>query len=106
MDEEIKTVEEQEMTQEEKENALNEMFKSQLTKHQNYGMMVGAQTICHIVLEKIYAFEKTLGSKSTNDYKRLVKDIKKFCEVGVSRKVNVDGTTEPVNQNDVETVQN
>ena len=33
------------------------------------------------------------GKRTLNDYRRLVKDIRGFCETGVSRKINADGTT-------------
>ena len=68
-------------------------------------MLLGAQVICQTVLDKISEFERIPGSKSNNDHKRLIKDIKKFCEVGLSRKVNTDGDAEPVEKNE-ETVQN
>jgi hypothetical protein len=39
-----------------------------------------------------------------NDYKRLIKDIKNFCAIGVSRNINADGETETIEES--ETVQN
>ena len=69
-------------------------------------MLLGAQAICKTVVDKIYAFERSPSKKTANDYKRLMKDIKKFCEVGLSRKVNLDGTTEAVEQDKPETAQN
>lgn len=69
-------------------------------------MLLGAQAMCQTILGKIYTFESSNGKKSTNDYKRCIKDVKKFCEVGLSRKVNADGTTEEVEQEESETVQN
>ena len=87
---------------------LKEAIEEQLRKVQRQNLLIGAQTICKVVLEKIYTAEAVPGKRTMNDYKRLIKDIKKFCEVGISRKVNADGETEPVEEesNTNETVQN
>ena len=52
------------------------------------------QTACHTALDRIYAFERTAGKKSNNDYKRCLQDLKKFFEVGISRKANADEAEE------------
>lgn len=67
---------------------LREAVESQMRKIHNQGMVIGFQTACHTMLDKIYAFENSVGKKSTNDYKRLVKTIAEFCNVGVSRKLS------------------
>lgn len=77
-----------------------------LSKIRTQSMLLGAQAICKTIADKIYIFESSQGKKSANDYKRLIKDVKKFCEVGLSRKVNLDGTTEPIEKTDSETTQN
>lgn len=105
MSEEIQNVEET-------KNDLmdNEEFKeavhAQMRKTHNQGMVIGFQTACHTILDRIYAFERKPGSKSTNDYKRLVKDVKKFCDTGVSRKMNENGEIEAPKETESETVQN
>lgn len=102
-------IEEIQNVEEENENNLvdNEEFKeavqAQMRKLHNQGMVIGFQTACNTVLDRIYAFDRKPGSKSTNDYKRLVKDIKKFCETGVSRKMNENGEVKTA---ETETVQN
>ena len=98
--EENKPIENQEETLSNDE--LKSAIEEGMSKMRRQLMLLGAQVICQTVLDKITKFENTPGSKSNNDHKRLIKDIKKFCEVGVSRKVNTDGETEPVE----ETVQN
>lgn len=70
------------------------------------GMIVGFQTACHTALNKIYEFERGAGKKSTNDYKRCIKDLKKFFETGLSRKMNSEETTESEENTEVETTQN
>lgn len=95
MDEEIKTPA---MENDELKTAIEE----QLSKIRRQSMLLGFQVAAQSVLDKIAAFERIPGNKSNNDHKRLIKDLKKFCEQGLSRKVNVDGETEPVD----ETVQN
>ena len=106
MDEE-KIVEEQE-TDPMDNDELKKAIEEQLSKIRRQNILIGAQTVCKVVLDKINAFERSPGNKSNNDHKRLIKDIKKFCETGVSRKVNADGETEPINEESTEpeTVQN
>ena len=101
MEELTKPTEEKEpnnMNDDELKGAINET----LSKIRRQAMLLGAQAMCNTILDKILTFERTPGNKSNNDHKRLIKDIKKFCETGLSRKVNTSGETEPVN----ETVQN
>ena len=106
MDEE-KTVEGQDANPMDNDD-LKKAIEEQLSKIRRQSILIGAQTVCKVVLDKINAFESSPGSKSNNDHKRLIKDIKKFCETGVSRKVNADGATEPINKESAEseTVQN
>lgn len=69
-----------------------------LSKIQRQSMLLGGQSMCHIILNKITAFENKPGTKSNNDHKRLIKDIKHLCEIGLSRKVNIDGETEAIEE--------
>lgn len=94
MDEENKVVEVQEDTSLMNNEELKEAIEAQLRKHQNYGMQVGVQVIAHSILDKINAFERTPGKKSNNDHKRLIKDIKKFCETGLSRQAKFEDDEE------------
>ena len=98
MDENIKTNETPIMENGELKSAIEQ----QLSKIRRQSMLLGFQVSAQSVLDKIAAFENTPGNKSNNDHKRLIKELKKFCEQGLSRKVNVDGETEAVE----ETVQN
>lgn len=88
----------------------NDEFKeavyNQMRKIHNEGLVVGFQTACHAALDKIYAFERKAGKKSANDYKRCIKDLKKFFEIGVSRKVNTTEGDEAEEGTEVETTQN
>ena len=83
----------------EKDDALTTAIEEQLSKIRRQSMMLGFQVAAKTVLDKIVAFEASGGKKSANDYKRLIKDIKKFVEVGMSRKVTLDGETEPADNN-------
>jgi hypothetical protein len=103
MIEEIQNVEEENKSNLTDNEEFKEAVQAQMRKLHNQGMVVGFQTACHTTLDKIYAFERKPGSKSTNDYKRLIKDVKKFCETGVSRKMNKNGEVETAES---ETVQN
>ena len=96
MDEENKTIENQ--TEQLNNDELKGAIEETLSKIRRQSMLLGAQVICKTILDKIVAFDAIPGSKSNNDHKRLIKDIKKFCEVGMSRKVNTDGETELVEE--------
>lgn len=77
---------------------LKGAIEETLDKIRRQSMLLGGQAMCQVILNKIYAFESSQGKKSTNDYKRCIKDIKHFCEVGVSHKVNAGGETEPIEE--------
>ena len=85
---------------------LKEAVMERMQKIYNDGMVVGVQTICHTALDRIYAFERSVGKKSANDYKRCLKDLKKFFEIGISRKVNFNEEEETEETKAEETVQN
>lgn len=93
--------------QETDENPLKEAIEAQMRKIQRQNLLIGAQTICRVVLDKIIATENKPGKTTMADYRRLVKDIRSFCATGLSRKVNTDGETEPVEESTTEeTIQN
>lgn len=87
----------------EERDELKVAIEETLSKIRRQSMLLGSQVMLQTILDKITAFERKPGSKSNNDHKRLIKDIKKFCETGLSRKVNTDGETEPIES---ETAQN
>lgn len=103
--EEETTVEE---TVESSDDPLKEAIEDQLKKIRRQNMLIGFQTACRVTLEKIIVAERKPGKRTMNDYKRLIKDLKQFCETGLSRTVNADGETEPVEKESPieETVQN
>lgn len=82
----------------EAKDELKDAIEDTLSKLRLQSMLLGGQAVCRTILDKIIAFERKPGSKSNNDHKRLIKDIRNFCEVGLSRKVNADGETEPVEE--------
>jgi hypothetical protein len=84
---------------------LKNAIMNRMQKIYNDGMIVGLQTACHTALNKIYAFESSPGKKSNNDHKRLLKDLKKFFNTGISRNVNSEKASE-IEDNSEETVQN
>lgn len=81
------------------DDALKEAIDDQLKKIQRQNLLVGAQTACSVILNKIVVAMNKPGKRTMNDYKRVIKDIEQFCRVGVSRKVNEDGETEVVDEN-------
>ena len=108
MVEEEQTTPVETLDQSNEEDPLKEAINEQLKKIQRQNLLLGAQTICHTVLEKILKAENQPGKRTMNDYRRLIKDLKKFCETGLSRKVNADGETEPIEEESTteETIQN
>lgn len=76
--------EEQEPTPKEE---IKQAAEKVLSTVRRQSIAIGAQVICQTVLDKIVAFENTPGNKSNNDHKRLIKEIKRFVETGLSKKV-------------------
>lgn len=99
MNEENKIVETQEEVDLMDNDELKEAIQAQLRKFQNYGMMVGSQTVFHVILDKINAFERSVGKKSNNDHKRLIKEIKRICETGLSRQAKFEDNESENNDN-------
>ena len=93
---ENKNVETQEEIVEDVKDMSNDELKNAISESMNklrlQAMYLGAQTMCSAVLQKIMVLENKQGKITMNDYKRLVKDIKGFCQVGLSKQVNNDGT--------------
>ena len=85
--EENNTIEQQVDT--EQKDELKTAIEKTLDKIRSQGMLIGAQVMLQTVLDKITDFERKPGSKSNNDHKRLIKDIKQFCERGLSRKIDL-----------------
>lgn len=79
-------------------DALKAAIEEQLSKIRRQSMLLGGQVMLHTVLNKIVTAMNKPGKRSLNDYRRLVKDIESFCRIGLSRKVNDDGETEPVEE--------
>ena len=102
--EENNAIEQQEETVQ--KDDLKEAIEQTMDKIRTQSMLLGAQTICQTIVNKIYAFEASQGKKSANDYKRCIKSIKKFCETGLSNNVSTDDTTEQIEHTEPETVQN
>lgn len=72
---------------------LKSAISQTLEKIRTQNLLLGAQSMCSVILQKIIEFETKPGKRTLNDHRRLVADIKKFCQTGISRKVNLDGTT-------------
>lgn len=89
------------MNSEAKNEEFEAIVKQHLEREFNKGTLIGAQAACTVILNKIAQLYKK-EKPTANDMKRLIKDIRGFCTTGVSRKVNADGTTSPIE----ETIQN
>lgn len=90
---------EEEYINPEAQDELRGAIEDQFKKIQTQNLLLGAQTMCSVIMQKINAWEKQPGKRTLNDHRRLVKEIKEFCQTGLSRKVNPDGTTSPIEEN-------
>lgn len=82
------TTEEPEIT-----SKLEDAIKEKIEQVGRQNMLLGAQSMCKVILEKIFVAKKKPGKFTYRDYERLVNDIEDFCVTGLSRKVELDGTT-------------
>ena len=90
--EENKAIENQEETLNNDE--LKGAIEETLSKIRRQSMILGFRVSCQSILDKINAFERSPGSKSNNDHKRLIKEIKKFVEQGLARQMKEHGEIE------------
>lgn len=104
MSEEIKTMEEQNETlnTEELKSAMEEKF----AKFQSENMILGFRVAARYILGVIVEFENSSGKKSNNDYKRLVKKIKDFCNRGLITDDKSEENDESTENSESETIQN
>ena len=86
-------------TEEMSNDALKKAVETQLQIVRRQNLLIGAQSMCRVILEKIYSYQAKPGKKSYRDYERLIKEIKEFCETGMSRKLNDDGTISVAEEN-------
>lgn len=80
------------------EEELKAYIEDKLNQQYTRGLLTGAQSMCKVILDKIYVYYTKPGKKTYRDGERLIKDIKSFCDTGLSRKVNSDGTTSPIEE--------
>jgi hypothetical protein len=104
LNEQENPVEEESATteQETDENPLKEAIEGQMRKIQRQSMLLGCQVVCRTTLDKIETAMRQPGKRTMNDYKRLIKDIEKFCRTGLSRKINQNGETESISSDENE----
>lgn len=91
MDEENKEIEQE--VEQTKDEELTELISKQFEQLRNQSMLLGAQTMCATILQKVILWKKT--NVSRRDLERICKDIEQFCRTGLSKQVNEDGTTSP-----------
>ena len=94
--EDIKVIEES--TNNMPDDELKQAIEEKLEEIRTQNLLLGGQAICSIVLKKITTALNKPGKRSLRDYERLVNDIGAFCKTGLSRKVNTDGTTTPIEE--------
>lgn len=97
---EEETFEDEDYITPEGQDELRGAIEDQFKKIQTQNLLLGAQTMCSVILQKIAAWEQQPGKRTLNDHRRIIKEVKEFCKTGISRKVNPDGTTSPIEEND------
>ena len=98
-DDEIEAVEDNDNQNVEENDPLKKAIADKLSEIRTQAMLLGAQSTCQVIINTITAALNQPGKRTMNDYKRLVKNIRRFCEIGLSRTVNPDGTTTPKDEN-------
>ena len=78
----------EEMSNDEFQTALEEAMKKQFEKVRMAGMLAGAKGICGVITQYIYQFNSSPGKKTLNDHRRLLKKINEFCYVSLSKKID------------------
>lgn len=71
---------------------LEDAIKKKLEETGKQNMLIGAQAMCKVIIEKIYVAKNKPGKFSYRDYERLVNDIEDFCVTGLSRDIESDET--------------
>jgi hypothetical protein len=96
MDENVTNVElEEDKAQEVETPDLKALIEERMSQLRTQSILLGSQAMCRVILSKIYAVTNKPGKISMRAYERLIKDLVVFCETGLSRTVNLDGTTSP-----------
>ena len=75
------------------DDQLKKAIEEQMSKLRTQSMLMGAQAICQVILQKIHTVQQKPGKKTYRDYERLIAEIENFCKTAISRQVNADGTT-------------
>ena len=92
---------------ESKNDELTAAIEAQLEKIRLKNLLIGSQTMCDVILKKIFTFKNKQGKPTMNDYKRLVKDIQQCCETVIANNIDTDSATTATEESaEVETVQN
>lgn len=74
MNEEINTI-----TDEESKDNLTLSIKEEVKKMEKQAMYQGMRTVCGVILTMVNKTTNKPGKISLNDYRRLAKDVTKFC---------------------------
>jgi hypothetical protein len=97
MNEENNVIEDELITPEVKDE-LQVAITEQFEKIRLQNLLLGAQTSFSVIIQKITVWESQPGKRTLNDHRRLIKEIKQFCETGLSRKINPDSTISPIEE--------
>ena len=98
MGEEMKNIVEQE--EDLKFDEVKAKAEEKFSKFQSDMMILGVRIASKSINNMIAEFKQTLGKKSANDYKRLIKKIEDFCNRSLSKdEPNDEASTEETAQN-------
>lgn len=90
------------------EDEIKTLVEEKMSQLRTQSMLLGAQAAMSVVNNKINTTlsAEGKGKISYRDYERLIKDIAQFCNIGLSRQVNLDGTTSELNEENVDESRN
>ena len=79
--------EEKIVTEENVDAELKDKLTKEVEKLRNHAMVLGGKTMATVIYNMIQKFHRMPGKRTLNDYRRLTKEIEKFCKTAVDHKV-------------------
>lgn len=81
--------EELETLEEKSNDVLKEKVDEVVEKLRTQAMLLGAKTMATVIYNMLQGFHNAPGKRTLNDYRRIVKQVEKFCKTSVDREVEM-----------------
>lgn len=79
--------EEKVVTEEKVDSELKDKLTKEVEKLRNQAIVLGGKTMATVIYNMIQKFHLMPGKRTLNDYRRLIKEIEKFCKTAVDHEV-------------------